>query len=183
MRNGDTEAQDLVFRLLYQRLRQIAVHHMRGERAGHTLQPTALVHEAYLKLIRGEERQWQDRGHFLAVASQVMKCILVDYARKHRAQKRDVGAVCEPLEGQSVSVYGEDVQVLDLDNALAKLAERDPRQARIVEFRYFGGMNEEEISYVLGVHVRTVRRDWKSARAWLYGELRSPSAGSAHATS
>ncbi len=171
---GDRDAEAAAFAMLYRQLRTLAQRRLRRERAGHTLQPTALVHEAYLRLAGQRDKVWQDRTHFLAVASQIMRRILVDYARQRDAAKRggDLQRVAD--ESLIVSESGNDIRILDLDRALDRLSEMDPRQARMVEYRFFGGMSEEELSSIFGVTVRTIRRDWSMARAWLRGELQPP---------
>lgn len=173
IRLGDTQAEAIAFRMLYKELRQMALRQMQRERIGHTLAPTALVHEAYLRLVKQREKTWQSRGHFLAVAAQVMRRVLVDYARTRNASKRGGTMPQEVLTENLIAGPGIDVRILDLDRALSRLAELDSRQARIVEFRFFGGMSDEEAAGVLGISLRTVRRDWAVARAWLYGQLTS----------
>jgi RNA polymerase sigma factor (TIGR02999 family) len=157
--------------LVYQELRAIAHHYLQNERTEHTLQSTALVHEAYVRLIAQDLPKWQNRAHFFAVASQLMRQILVDYARAHRAAKRG-GTVCrlalDEAEEQATPV---DVDVIALDDALRKLAEMDPQQGRVVELKFFGGLSIEDTSEVLGISPSTVKRDWVTARAWLYREL------------
>jgi RNA polymerase sigma factor (TIGR02999 family) len=144
---------------------------MRGERPGHTLQATALVHEAYLRLVGYQEVDWQNRAHFFGVAASLMRRILVDHARAKLAKKRG-GADQKVSFDKAVLVQREtSPQLLALDEALKRLAKRDPRQARIVDLRYFGGLSEEETAEVLGISVRTVKRDWNVARAWLYQQL------------
>jgi RNA polymerase sigma factor (TIGR02999 family) len=146
---------------------------MRGERAGHTLQPTALAHEAYLRLA-GRERDWADRAHFFAVAARAMRQVLVDHARRHRAAKRD-GLQLEAPEG----VRDEPVDLLDLDAALAELAQLDPKQVEVVEMRFFAGLSVDETAEALGLSPRTVKREWSTARAWLKHRLRERGPGRA----
>lgn len=154
---------------VYDELRRIAAHLLRREPAGHTLQPTALVHEAYLRMIDQTRVDWQNRAHFFAIASQMLRRVLVDHARaKHRA-KRGSGRVVLSL--QEVPVPARDVDVVALDEALTELARIDPQQARIVELRYFTGVSIEETAATLGVSPATVKRDWTVARAWLYRRL------------
>lgn len=168
---GDVDAEKEAFRLLYRPLRQIALREMRKERQDHTLQPTALVHEAYVKLAGQRTKDWQNRAHFLAVAAVVMRQVLVDHARRHKAQKHGGGVTHEPL-GQAIpAAPGVHVEILDLERALNRLAAMDQRQGKLVVYKFFGGMTEEECADVLGVSIRTVRRDWSIARAWLFGEL------------
>lgn len=146
---------------------------MRRERPDHTLQATALVNEAFLRLLRNEPVEWQNSAHFLALASLAMRRILVDHARSHRAGKRD-GALrqVELNDAHGVGHQADPLQLLALDEALTRLAGMDPRQGRLVELVHFGGLSEEECAEVLGISVRTVRRDWASARAWLQSQLR-----------
>ncbi|HTS69993.1 MAG TPA: sigma-70 family RNA polymerase sigma factor [Terriglobia bacterium] len=176
LKNGNQEAESRLVPLVYAELRRLAARYMRGERPGHTLQATALVHEAYLRLAGEKEIDWQNRAHFFAVAAKLMRRILVDHARAKRARKRG-GADQNVTLDEAIVVQPEPRhQFLVLDEALQRLAERDPRQARIVELRYFAGLSEEEAADVLGISVRTVKRDWSVARAWLYQELNPPCA-------
>lgn len=161
------EALDRVVPLVYRELRRLAGQSLKAERAGHTLQPTALVHEAYLRLIKQDRVQWQNRGQFLGVAAQMMRRILVDYARARAAGKR-AGApvhVADPAGSRQVE------EILAVDEALRELAELDSRQERIAEMRYFAGMSVEETAEALGASPRTVKREWALASAWLRGEL------------
>jgi RNA polymerase sigma factor (TIGR02999 family) len=168
---GDRAAADALWQLTYEELHRIAERHLLRERRDHTLSATALVHEAYVKLIDQTRVEWRDRGHFFAVASQACRRILVDYARKRHAQKRGGVAVRVTLEDGIGSVDEQTEEVLALHEALERLAELDPRLARLVELRYFGGLSEEETAEAMGVSDRTVRRDWVKAKAWLYNEL------------
>jgi RNA polymerase sigma factor (TIGR02999 family) len=161
-RNGDGNADAELLERVYQTLRSIASAQLRRERVGHTLQPTALVHEAYLRLVGQREVDWRDRAHFFGAASVTMRRILEDHARRRNAKKRDAG---EPLS--IVTGPGESVDLLDLDRALDRFGERFARQAKVVEMRYFGGLELEDIATVLEVSDRTVKRDWAFARAWL----------------
>ena len=171
LKNGNREAESRLMPLVYGELRRLAGLYMRGERPGHTLQATALVHEAYLRLVGYEDVDWQNRAHFFGVAANLMRRILVDHARAKQAKKRGGGDQKVSLD-QAVLVRPEaPEQFLALDEALERLAKRDPRQARIVELRYFGGLSEEETAEVLEISVRTVKRDWNVARAWLYQQL------------
>jgi RNA polymerase sigma-70 factor (ECF subfamily) len=156
---------------LYQELRKLASRKMRFERVNHTLQPTALVHEAYIKLGGTPGSAWQDRAHFLAVAARVMRHILVDHARSHGAGKRGAGAVQVILDENLLTNKAPTADVLAVDEALARLAVLDTRQAEILELHFFSGMTFEEIAAVLSISPRTVKRDWSMARAWLRGEL------------
>ena len=171
IKQGDACAESRLAEMVYGELRAIAGHHMRRERRDHTLQTTALVHEAYLRLVRDQAMDWQGRAHFFATASVVMRRILVDYARQRAAEKRPAAKVRVELNDWHAAERPPMEQMLILDEALRQLAQMDPRQARIVEMRYFGGLTEEETAAVLGISVRTVKRDWSSARAWLLGQL------------
>jgi RNA polymerase sigma factor (TIGR02999 family) len=168
---GDRSAMDQVFLLVYEELRRRAAGHLRGERQSHTLQPTALAHEAYLRLIGRADYPWQSRAHFMAVAARAMRAILVDHARKRNAQKRGGGRTPERMETFVELEDTSAVRFEDLDLALQDLARLNERQARVVELRYFGGLGIEEAAEVLGVSAMTVKRDWATARAWLYREL------------
>lgn len=169
---GKAEATDALFPLVYSELHRIATAHLTKERPNHTLQPTALVHDAYLKIIRGAEVEWQDRVHFYSIASRVMRRILVDYARARAARKRGGPQHQVTLEEGIAVTQQKTVDVIALDEALTKLGSVDERQAQVVEMRFFAGMEEEEIASILGISSRTVKRDWRIARAWLYNELR-----------
>jgi len=170
---GNHEAESRLIPLIYDELRRLARHYMRQERPDHTLQATALVHEAYLRLTRQKDANWQNRAHFFGVAAQLMRHILVDHARAHRAGKR--GGHEQKVSLDEALAFTEDnsERVLAIDEALARLAERDPRLGRIVELRFFAGLTEEEVAEVLGVSPRTVKRDWQVAKAWLRGALSS----------
>ena len=175
-RGGDREALDALMPLVYKELRRVAHFYLRGERPEHTLQSTALVHEAYVRLVGQALPQWQNRAHFFAVAAQIMRQILVDYARSHRAAKRGSG-VCRLTLDDATDLAGqENVDVVALDDALKLLATMDPQQSRIVELRFFAGLTIEDTSEVLGVSPATVKRSWTSARAWLYREMVGESA-------
>jgi RNA polymerase sigma factor (TIGR02999 family) len=168
---GNRAAESKLVPLVYDELRRLARRYMRGERAEHTLQPTALVHEAYLRLIGQRDVEWQNRAHFFGVAAQLMRRILVDHARARKAEKRGGSAPKVSLDETLVFTEAKGADLLALDEALTRLTERDPRQGRIVELRFFGGLTEDEAAEVLGVSTRTVKRDWNVARAWLYKEL------------
>ena len=157
--------------LVYDRLHRIAAGQMFTERADHTLQPTVLVHEAYLQLINQSSIEWRDRAHFFAVAASMMRNILIDYARSRTAAKRGGHRRKMHLDEVVLLTCVQWDQMLAVDEAMTRLAERDPRMSRIVEMRFFGGMTEEEVADVEGVSVRTVKRDWKVAKGWLKGEL------------
>ncbi len=172
LKHGDVEAEGRLVGLIYSELRHIAARYMRNERADHSLQPTALVHEAYLKLRKMNAIDWQSRSHFFAVSAHTMRQILVDHARARQAEKRgfDWNRVsCEVDE--LFATTSPTVDIIELDQALGRLETFDQRQARVVEMRFFGGLSEDEIGVELGVSERTVKRDWRIARAWLYHEL------------
>ena len=172
---GRAEALEELFPLVYDQLRALAGAFLRRERAGHTLQPTALVHEAYFRLTGRSQVSVRDRAHFFAVAAQAMRRILVDHARRQRAAKRVDPADRVPLDEASPAVAAADVDLLALHEALDDLAQVNPRQGRVVELRYFGGMTTEETAEVLEVSTATVERDWQAARLWLHRQLaRSP---------
>jgi RNA polymerase sigma factor (TIGR02999 family) len=169
---GDKTALDRLMPLVYDELRALAERSLRHERSGHTLQGTALVHEAYLKLVDQRQVRWQDRAHFFAVAAQLMRRILVDHARRHGAAKRGSGQPRHPLdEADAPAAAAPLVDWLALDCALDRLAALDERQARTVELRFFGGLTIEETAEVLQVSQATVKNDWSLARGWLYREL------------
>ena len=169
---GDTQILDNLMPLVYEELRRQASRFLRKERAGHTLQTTALIHEAYLKLIDQKDVEWQSRAHFFAIASTAMRRILVDYARTRHREKRGGSAENLPLdEAYQVSSKEKSLDLVALDEALTRLAKIDPRQARIVELRYFSGLDNDETAEVLGVSNATVRRDWNFAKAWLRQEI------------
>lgn len=169
--NGDRRAVDQLMPLVYSELRRMARRYLRRERRDHTLQPTALVNEAYLKLVDQPGTNWQSRAHFFAVAARIMRRLLIDYARTYRAQKRGGTAGKLSLDLVEVMDKKQYLQLIVLDEMLSKLQACDPRQGRIVELRFFGGLTEEEIAEVIGISVRTVKRDWKVARAWLFREM------------
>ena len=168
---GDQKALQELIPLVYDELRELAERYLRRERAAHTLQPTALVHEAYLKLVQQDRVTWKNRGHFFAVASELMRRLLVDHARKHQADKRGGGAAHVPLEEAASASASKEVDVVALDEALQRLAELDATQAKVVELRYFGGLTLEESAEVLGTSRATVIRAFRVARAWLEREL------------
>lgn len=171
LRAGKKEAESRLVAAVYPELRRIAGRYLRGERPGHTLQATALVNEAYLQLVGQMDKDWQNRSHFFAVAAQLMRRILVDYARQRKAVKREGGR--HRVELTDALAISEDRldEVLLIDAALTRLAEWDPRQCRVVELRFFSGLTEDEVADVLGIAPRTVKRDWNVAKAWLHGEL------------
>lgn len=169
-RAGDDEALHRLLPLVYEELRRVARRHLRRERPDHTLQTTALVNEAYLRLIDQGGAEVRDRPHFVALTSHLMRQILVDHARARLAKKRDGGCRITLAEDVAVAEPGE-VDVLAVDDALSRLAVLDAQQARVVELRYFGGLSIRETSEVLGVSEATVKRDWATARAWLHREI------------
>ena len=176
LRGGTPRAMDRLMPLVYAQLRQVAHHQLSAERAGHTLATTALVHEAYLRLVDQTRVHWQDRGHFFAVASQAMRRVLVDYARRHRALRRgglDGRPPAPPVSLDAVELPAAEraEALLALDEALDRLRQVDPRMARVVECRFFGGLSEADTAAALGVSKRTVARDWVLARGWLLQEL------------
>jgi RNA polymerase sigma factor (TIGR02999 family) len=168
---GDVEAFDRLVGLVYDDLRRLARAQLRRVPPGQTLDTTALVHEAYLKLVDRSRVPWQDRGHFLAVSATAMRQILIDYARGRGSQKRGGGAEHTSLDEARVAASDEAERMLELDLALRKLAEVDSRLVRVVECRYFAGFSEQETADAMGVSLRTAQRDWLRARAWLRGEL------------
>lgn len=172
LREGDGEALDRLFPLVYAELRRIA-HGQLSRKGPSTLQTTAVVHEAYLKLATGAGTAPRDRGHFFAVAATAMRQILVDHARAHLRQKRGSGAEHLQLDERDIPVEDRAAELVELDLALSRLAELDERAARVVELRFFGGLAVEETAEALGVSERTVKRDWREARAFLFRELRS----------
>ena len=170
-REGDRAALDSLLPLVYDELRRIARHYLQGERPGHTLQSTALVNEAYVRLVAQDFPQWQNRAHFFAVAAQIMRQILVDHARSHRASKRGGDVYKVALDEAMEQPQTADVDIIALDDALKSLAEMDPQQSRVVELRFFAGLSIEDTAEALGISSSTVKRDWVTARAWLYREL------------
>ncbi|MBC7931643.1 MAG: sigma-70 family RNA polymerase sigma factor [Rubrivivax sp.] len=172
--DGDRGVLDELLPLIYVELRKLASNYLRRERSGHTLQATALVHEAYLRLVDQNQVQWQNRAHFFGVAAQMMRRILVDHARAHDADKR--GGEFQKLsldENLDVSDGDQDLNLVALDDALNRLAELDPQKSKIVELRFFGGLSVEETAEVLGVSAPTIKRQWRMAKAWLYGQVSS----------
>lgn len=168
---GNREASERLFELLYEDFRRLAAMYLKKERAGHTLQPTALVHEAYLRMIDQTRVAWHGRTHFFAVGAQAMRRILVDHARKQRRLKHGGGRYRVQL-GENMAVSPRsDEDLLAVDEALTRLAQVDPRQATIVELRFFGGLSVEEVAEVLGISKRTVEKEWTMVRAWLRREL------------
>jgi RNA polymerase sigma factor (TIGR02999 family) len=168
---GDQSARDELTPLIYDELRRMARGYLRRERPGHTLQPTALVHEAFLRLIGQSQVNWQNRAHFFGAAARLMRQILIDHAETRRATKRGGGAERVSLDDADHFTVGPEIDLIALDEALGRLEALDPRQGRIVEMRYFSGLTIEEIAEAIGVSPATVKRDWSMARAWLRREL------------
>jgi RNA polymerase sigma factor (TIGR02999 family) len=168
---GDRNALDALLPLVYKELRRLAHAQLRNERQGHTLQSAALVHEAYLRLAGLNPPQLESRTHFFAIAAQLMRQILVDYARRHRAAKREGSVYKVSLNDAKIVPKSRDVDVIALDDALQALAKIDPRQSRVVELRFFAGLSLAEISEAMEIAPATVQRDWTAARAWLHREI------------
>jgi len=169
--SGNEQALGELMPLVYSELRRLASYYLRRERGNHTLQATALVHEAYLRLVDQRDARWENRNQFVRVASQLMRRILVDYSRSHDAAKRGGGAGKEFLQEAAVAGKGRPAEVVALDDALNRLAELDPQQARLVELRFFGGLSIEETAAVLGTSPATIKRHWNVAKAWLAREI------------
>lgn len=176
VRSGDAGSADRLIDCVYKELRRLAGYYMKSERADHTLQPTALVHEVFLKIVAANSIEWQDRAHFYAVAASQMRRILVDHARARRAVKRDGGLRVDIVNAEGLN-GGQDSSVVEVDDALAKLERAEPRAAKIVEMKFFGGLTDKEVAEVLGIPVISVRRDWEFARAWLFQRLKPAEAG------
>jgi RNA polymerase sigma factor (TIGR02999 family) len=171
--HGDLRARDQLTPLVYGELRRRAAAYLRHERPNHTLQPTALVHEAYVRLIGQERVAWQNRAHFFGIAAQMMRRILVDHARAHQAAKRPRGEWRVAVDEDHAIASPPDCELMLLDQALSELTAFDPRQGRIVELRYFGGLSEQDVAEVLAVSRSTVTREWQTARAWLFRRIGS----------
>ena len=169
--DGDQSALDELYPLVYDELHRLARRYMSREKKGHTLQTTALINEAYVRLVDQKNVHWANRSHFFAISAQIMRRILIDHARRHAFAKRGGGAQHVSLEEVAVITPDASRELLLLDEALKSLAEMDPRRSQVVELRYFGGLNNEEIAGVLNVSENTVTRDWNMARAWLYQQL------------
>lgn len=169
--NGKREVVDELLPIIYDELKRIAANYLRKERSDHTLQPTALVNEAYVKMIDITQVSWQNKAHFLGVAANQMRRILIDHARHHNAQKRGGEFHILTLNEEIDKADEQSAELLALDDALNELAKMDPTKAKIVELRYFGGLSTDETAEVLGVAPITVKRHWKMAKAWLYGQL------------
>jgi len=170
-RQGDDDALSRLAPLVEAELQRLARHYLRGERPGHTLQPTALVNEAYLRLLDWRNVSWQNRAHFMGIAANMMRRILVDHARHHGFQRRGGGAVKVSLEDTPVGSLERDPDLVALDEALTRLAEIDCRKSQVVELRFFGGLSVEEVAEFLKISSRTVKREWSLAQAWLHCEL------------
>jgi len=168
---GDEAAASKLFPLLYDELRRLAGYYMRRERGDHTLQPTALVHEAYIKLVQQRPIDWQGRAHFFGIAARVMRTILVDHARGHLRDKRGGGQRPVPIDEVLIFAPEQSQELVKLDQAVERLTKIDPRQGKIVELRFFGGLTVEQTADVLSISPKTVKRDWSMAKAWLHGEL------------
>ncbi len=170
--HGNEEAREALIPVVYDELRRVARRHLWRERPDHTLQSAALVNEAYLRLVRKEAPQWQNRAHFFGVAAQMMRHILVDHARNRLAAKRGAGAPRLSLDPELAPAQKREIDLVALDDALGKLAALDPQQGRLIELRFFGGLSIEETAVVLGVSPATVKREWATARAWLRREMK-----------
>ena len=171
---GDQAALDQLIPLVYPELRRMARRYMGRENSAHTLQTSALINEAYLRLIDQQKVEWQDRGHFFAVAAQVMRHILIDHARRHRYSKRGGGAQHVPLDDAEIVNHERAAELVALDDALTGLAKIDPRKSQIVELRFFGGLSVEETAEVMNLSPITVMREWRAAKAWLHREITEP---------
>ena len=171
MGKGDPSAYDCLLPLVYDELRELAERAMAGQRPDHTLSPTALVHESYLRLLGKTQLSWQNRAHFLAVAARAMRQILIDHARARLRKKRGSGARKVSLDGLAVPSGPEEIDLLALNEGLAELEELEPRAAKVVELRFFGSLTRDEVAEILGVTTRTVAREWQYAQAWLCRKL------------
>jgi RNA polymerase sigma factor (TIGR02999 family) len=169
--DGNQAALDELYPLVYDELHRLARRYMSRERKGHTLQTTALINEAYVRLVDQRNVQWANRSHFFAISAQIMRRILIDHARRHGYAKRGGGARQVSLDETATMAQGDFSEFIRLDEALKSLAQLDPRRSQVVELRYFGGLNNEEIAGVLNISENTVIRDWNMARAWLYRQL------------
>jgi hypothetical protein len=172
--NGDRTALDQLTPVVYRQLRQLAAARLRHERPDHTLQPTELIHEAYVRLVRHDQKEWHSRAHFYSVASTIMREILVDHARKHRAAKRGAGGAKVPLDEALFQAPDRGESLIALDDALAELATFDERQSRLIQLKYFGGLKGEEIAEVLKISTATVTRECRMAEAWLHKYIAAP---------
>ena len=170
-RSGDPEAAEKLVAIVYDELRRLAAHYLRDERPDHTLQPTALVNEMFVRLFQSEPVEWQSRAHFFAVAAQQLRRILVNHARDRSAAKRGGKQVRIELSEQAGVSHGREQDLLDLDDALTRLERIDPRSARVIELRFFAGLTESEIAEALGISLSSMKRDWSFGRAWLLSRL------------
>ena len=168
---GDKESLDKLMPVVYDELRRQAARYLRREQPGHTLQTTALIHEAYVRLVDQRNVQWQNRAHFFGIAAQMMRRILVDHARTKKRAKRGGSDIKVSLDDATVAVKGQDLDVVAVDEALTRLAKIDEQQSRVVELRFFSGLTVEETAEVMGISPATVKRDWSMAKAWLHREL------------
>ena len=172
LREGKQDAAQALIPLIYADLRRMAGAYMQGERRGHTLQSTALVHEAYVRLTGGEPVEWQNRAHFFAIAAHTMRQVLLDYARRRHADKRGGTGACKVDLDAELLVGADSLEnVIAIDEVLERLAKIDPRQSRLIELRFFAGLSVEESAEVMGVSAVTIKREWRSAKAWLHREL------------
>jgi len=174
---GKDEAASKLIPKVYDELRRLAGGYMRRERGDHTLQATALVHEAYLKLVQQRSVDWQSRAHFFGIAAQMMRRILIDHARAHLRDKRGAGQQVVPLDEAVVFSPEQSAEMLRVDESLQRLSKLDPRQAKVVELRFFGGLTVEETADVLKISQKTVKREWSVAKAWLHGDMRQHNGG------
>jgi RNA polymerase sigma factor (TIGR02999 family) len=174
--DGDKSAMEKLFPLIYDELRRIARQYMRRENPGHTLQTTALVNEAYLRLIDQRKTHWRNRAHFFAIAAQIMRRILLDHARSYKYAKRGGGAHQVSLDETAIVSQEKATEMIALDDALNELAKIDEQQSRVVELRFFGGLTVEETAEVLSLSSTTIKREWSAAKAWLYHEIRKTKA-------
>jgi RNA polymerase sigma-70 factor (ECF subfamily) len=172
MNRGNSAAEAKLIPVIYDELRRLAAYHMRRERPDHTLQATALVHEAFLRLTRQKDVNWQGRAHFFGIAARLMRQVLIDHARGRLREKRGSGGPKSPLDEVLLLTEARSGELVAVDAALDRLARLDARQARIVELRFFGGLSVEETAKFIGVSPKTVKRDWSVAKAWLYEDLR-----------
>jgi RNA polymerase sigma factor (TIGR02999 family) len=170
---GDEQAFEQLVPLVYDELHRMALRYLAGERSNVSLQPTALVNEVCVRLLGWDQARWQNRGHFFGVSAQMMRRVLVDIARRRRADRRGGGAIRVPIDSVDLAASERDADMIAVDEALAELAARDPRKARVVELRFFGGLSMEDAAQALGISVRTAHADWAFARAWLYRALTS----------
>lgn len=173
-RNGDKSALDAMTPVLYAELRKLARHLLAVERPDHTLQPTALVHEAYIRLVDQRSVDWKNRAHFMGMAATMMRRILINHAKAHKAAKREGYADAITLDDALGVFTNPQVDLLDLDHSLDRLSELDPQQGKVVELRYFGGLSIEETAEVMGISTATVKREWGTARLWLIQQLEGP---------